>query len=125
MLRSVKMLFVRLNAEADEVGFKFVGGEEKAVAVDPRSLADGVYDVQLAMLKDVPSYAISMASNTIDFRNAQLVKQDGRIYLRKLQNAAGKRQPGSGPQIRTRLNQAIGAQVLRRQIGRASCRERV
>ena len=55
---------------------------QRFTPVDPRSLADGVYDVQLAMLKDVPSYAISMASNTIDFRNAQLVKQDGRIYLR-------------------------------------------
>ncbi len=55
---------------------------QRIKAFDVRTLEDGVYDVQLAMLKDVETYSISMASNTLNFTDANIIKKNGRVYLR-------------------------------------------
>lgn len=53
---------------------------QRVKAYDIRNLKDGVYDVNIAMLKDVESYALSMASATLS-RKATVIKQNGRYYL--------------------------------------------
>lgn len=47
---------------------------------DIKELADGVYNVNIAMLSDVKSGSLSMAANTVD-RNARVIVENGKIYL--------------------------------------------
>lgn len=47
---------------------------------DIKELADGVYDVNIAMLSDVKSGSLSMAANTVD-RNARVIVENGKTYL--------------------------------------------
>lgn len=53
---------------------------QKLAQTDVKSLSDGVYDVDLAMLSDVKNESLSMASNTVD-RNSKLIVNDGKMYL--------------------------------------------
>lgn len=53
---------------------------QKLAQTDVKSLSDGVYDVDLAMLSDVKNESLSMASNTVD-RNAKLIVNDSKMYL--------------------------------------------
>ncbi|MGP1361034.1 MAG: NEAT domain-containing protein [Candidatus Fimenecus sp.] len=53
---------------------------QRVKGYDVRTLKDGVYDVNLSMLKSVEGYEMSMAADTLT-RKATLIKQNGRYYL--------------------------------------------
>lgn len=68
------------DGEDQTVRLKKLLVKQRVRACDIRNLKDGIYDVNIAMLKDVEGYALSMASATLS-RKATVIKENGKYYL--------------------------------------------